>query len=313
MDKVKISVVIASYNGAEFLIEQLDSIRNQTMPPDELIICDDRSKDDTVKVAEKYINENNLVKSWRIIVNEHNMGYADNFDNAAKQASGELIFFSDQDDVWNPDKIELMTKIMDEHPKCKVLCSDYTPWYTGENPPQAPKSVIDRMPDNGVLEEVVLKKKSVYIGALGCCMCVRRQFYSDISSYRFNGWAQDDRMWKMAQCAHGCLILHKNLIKHRIHGNNTSTYGKYHTVERRVKLFSDMLEAEKQMLKYLSDNKAEKKEIKLIERHISMMEKRIVLLRERKLFKSVSLIRFLPYYERKKSFLVEIYMALKSK
>lgn len=313
MDKVKISVVIASYNGAEFLIEQLDSIRNQTMPPDELIICDDRSKDDTVKVAEKYIIENNLVKSWRIIVNEHNMGYADNFDNAAKQASGELIFFSDQDDVWNPDKIELMTKIMDEHPKCKVLCSDYTPWYTGENPPQAPKSVIDRMPDNGVLEEVVLKKKSVYIGALGCCMCVRRQFYSDISSYRFNGWAQDDRMWKMAQCAHGCLILHKNLIKHRIHGNNTSTYGKYHTVERRVKLFSDMLEAEKQMLKYLSDNKAEKKEIKLIERHISMMEKRIVLLRERKLFKSVSLIRFLPYYERKKSFLVEIYMALKSK
>lgn len=313
MDKVKISVVIASYNGAEFLIEQLDSIRNQTMPPDELIICDDRSKDDTVKVAEKYINENNLVKSWRIIVNEHNMGYADNFDNAAKQASGELIFFSDQDDVWNPNKIELMTKIMDEHPKCKVLCSDYTPWYTGENPPQAPKSVIDRMPDNGVLEEVVLKKKSVYIGALGCCMCVRRQFYSDISLYRFNGWAQDDRMWKMAQCAHGCLILHKNLIKHRIHGNNTSTYGKYHTVERRVKLFSDMLEAEKQMLKYLSDNKAEKKEIKLIERHISMMEKRIVLLRERKLFKSVSLIRFLPYYERKKSFLVEIYMALKSK
>ena len=45
MDKVKISVVIASYNGAEFLVEQLESIRNQTMPPDELIICDDRSKD----------------------------------------------------------------------------------------------------------------------------------------------------------------------------------------------------------------------------------------------------------------------------
>ena len=55
MDKVKISVVIASYNGAEFLVEQLESIRNQTMPPDELIICDDRSKDDTVRVAEEYI------------------------------------------------------------------------------------------------------------------------------------------------------------------------------------------------------------------------------------------------------------------
>ena len=48
MDKVKISVVIASYNGSEFLVEQLDSIRSQTLPPDELIICDDLSKDNTV-------------------------------------------------------------------------------------------------------------------------------------------------------------------------------------------------------------------------------------------------------------------------
>ena len=311
MDGIKISVVIASYNGSEFLVEQLDSIRNQTMPPDELIICDDRSSDDTVQVAERYIIENNLTDRWRVSINEQNLGYADNFDNAAKQASGELIFFSDQDDVWNLDKIEIMTKIMDKHSECKVLCSDYYPWYTGENAPQAPKSVIERMPDNGVLEEIKLNKKSVYIGALGCCMCVRREFYSNISSYRFSGWAQDDRMWKMAQCAHGCLILHKKLIKHRIHGNNTSTYGKYHTVERRVKLFSDMLEAEKQMKKYLSDNNAEKKEIKLINKHINLMEKRIALIDKKKLLKSISLIGYLPYYERKKSYLVELYMAIK--
>lgn len=313
MDKVKISVVIASYNGAEFLVEQLESIRNQTMPPDELIICDDRSKDDTVRVAEEYIKGHALERKWRVTINEHNMGYADNFDNAAKMASGELIYFSDQDDVWNLKKIELMTRIMDEHPECKVLCSDYIPWYTGENTPQAPKSVTDRMPDNGVLEKVKLKKRSVYIGALGCCMCVRRDFYKSISSYRFNGWAQDDRMWKMAQCAHGCLILHKNLIKHRIHGNNTSTYGKYHTVERRVKLFSEMLEAEKQMLKYLEDSKAETKETKLIKTHIDMMEKRIRLIRDRKILQVFPLIKYLSYYERKKSYFVELYMALKRK
>ena len=246
-----------------------------------------------------------------MFVNEHNKGYADNFDHAANQANGELIFFSDQDDVWNPEKIEIMTKIMDEHPECKVLCSDYIPWYTGENAPQAPKSVMDRMPDNGVLEEVKLKKKSVYIGALGCCMCVRREFYKNISSYRYNGWAQDDRMWKMAQCAHGCMILHNNLIKHRIHDNNTSTYGKYHTKAKRIKLFTEMQEAEKQMLKYLTDNKAEKKEINLVSKHISMMEKRISLLKDRKLLKAFSLVRYLPYYEKTKSYLVDIYIALK--
>ncbi len=311
MDKKKISVVIASYNGEEFLTEQLDSIRNQTLPPDELIICDDRSTDCTVKIAEEYIKQNKLENSWKVFVNESNLGYADNFDNAAKKASGELVFFSDQDDVWDLDKIEIMAGIMDGHPECKVLCSDYIPWYTGENAPKAPKSVMDRMPDNGALKEVKLKKRSIYIGALGCCMCVRNDFYNAINHYWFVGWAQDDRMWKMAQCAHGCLILHRNLIKHRIHGNNTSTYGKYHTKERRIKLFTQMLEAEKQMIRYLSDNNAEGKETKIIKKHINMMEKRIALIGKRKVLNSISLLGYLPYYERKKSYLVELYMALK--
>lgn len=311
MDKKKISVVIASYNGEEFLTEQLDSIRNQTLPPDELIICDDRSTDCTVKIAEEYIKQHKLENSWKVFVNESNLGYADNFDNAAKKASGELVFFSDQDDVWDLDKIEIMAGIMDGHPECKVLCSDYIPWYTGENAPKAPKSVMDRMPDNGALKEVKLKKRSIYIGALGCCMCVRNDFYNAINHYWFVGWAQDDRMWKMAQCAHGCLILHRNLIKHRIHGNNTSTYGKYHTKERRIKLFTQMLEAEKQMIRYLSDNNAEGKETKIIKKHINMMEKRIALIGKRKVLNSISLLGYLPYYERKKSYLVELYMALK--
>jgi len=311
MENFKVSVVIASYNGEKYLTEQLESIRKQTIPPDELIICDDLSKDNTVKVAEEYIRKHNLEGSWKVFINENNLGYADNFDNAAKKAKGELIFFSDQDDVWELDKIEIMVHIMDNHPECKVLCSDYIPWYTGENAPKAPKRIMSRMPDNGILEEVKLKKRSIYIGALGCCMCVRSDYYRAIGEYRFNGWAQDDRMWKMSQCSHGCLILHRNLIKHRIHGNNTSTYGKYHTKERRIKLFTQMLEAEKQMFRYLSDNENERKEIKLIKKHISMMEKRIDLIGKRKVLKSIPLLGALSYYERKKSYLVELYMALK--
>lgn len=313
MDKVRISVVIATYNGAEYLVEQLESIRNQTLPPDELIICDDRSKDDTYIVAEKYINEHGLQDSWHITVNEKNLGYAGNFDLAAQKANGELIFFSDQDDVWNRRKIEIMSKIMGEHRKCNVLCTDYLPWYTSENAPKAPKSITKKMPDNGVLETVKLKKKSVYIGALGCCMCVRRDFYHDISPYWFEGWAQDDRMWKMGLCAHGCLLLHKNLVKHRIHDNNTATYGKYHTIERRTKLFTHMLEADKQMLRYLKDNKSSKKEISVMEKHVAMMEKRISLLKDRKILICIPLVRYLSYYERIKSYIVELYMAIKGR
>ena len=308
-----ISVVMATYNGAGYIREQLDSIMNQSIRPNELIICDDRSTDNTVEVVRRYVTEHAYGGIIRVEVNENNLGYADNFDKAATLAQGDLIFFSDQDDTWNPDKIKIMMDLMEQHPECVVLCSDYYPWYDGENAPKAPKSVLERMPDNGVLENVKLAKRSVYIGALGCCMCVRRSFYSDISKYRFKGWAQDDRMWKMAQCAGGCLILHRNLINHRIHGSNTSTYGKYHTIDRRVKLFSEMLEAEKQMLAYLKDNGGTDAEKRLIEKHMNMMEKRIMLMRYRKIKNAIALIGYLPYYERKKSYLVELFMAIKGK
>lgn len=308
---MKISVVMATYNGEEFIKEQLDSIRLQTTAVDEVIMCDDGSSDNTVAVAKQYITEYNLSDSWKVVVNEKNLGYADNFNKVTLLATGDLIFFADQDDVWNENKVQIMADIMAEHEDCQVLCTDYVPWFYGENAQDAPKKVLDKMPDNGVLEKVSIAPKSLYIGAIGCCMCVRREFYHDIKKYWFDGWAQDDRMWKLAQCADGCYILHKNLIKHRLHGNNTSTYGKYHTVEKRVKLFEHMLLANMIMEKMLSDNCADQTELKIIQKHIKMMKNRIELLSNKRLMKCVPLMAYLRYYQEIKSYLVEIYLTLK--
>ncbi len=308
---MKISVVMATYNGAEFLVEQLESIRKQTKKIDELVICDDRSKDDTVTVAQSYIDKNNLQKQWKIIVNEENLGYANNFNKATLLATGDLIFFSDQDDIWREDKVQIMTDIMENHMDCQVLCTDYTPHYVGENAPTAPKKVLNKMPDNGDLEKISLTPKSIYIGAIGCCMCVRREFYENIREYWFDGWAQDDRMWKLAQCADGCYILHTNLIQHRLHANNTSTYGKYHTVEKRVKLFHHMLSAGQMMRRMLGDAGADGRKLKQMEIHNLMLQKRIELLEKRKILRTFGMVKYLGYYQEPKSLLVEAYLALK--
>ena len=306
-----ISIVLATYNGAQYIEEQLDSIAHQTLPPDELIICDDRSTDNTVEVVTNYINLHNLTDKWKIIVNETNLGYADNFDKVSNLATRDLIFFSDQDDTWRLDKISIMSEIMESHDDCQVLCTDYFPWYDSVDAPKAPKSTLKKMPDNNLLEKINLSKQSVYIGALGCCMCVRREFYSRISEYFFEGWAQDDRMWKMSQCADGCYILHSNLVNHRIHGHNTATYGKYHTIERRVKLFTDMLLADKQMLKYISTTTVSNKGATILRKHIEMMQLRIDLLSNKKYFNVLSLIKYIPYYEKKKSYAVDFLMAIR--
>lgn len=304
---------MATYNGEQHIIQQLDTIRNQTRKIDELIICDDRSADKTVPIVKDYIHKYGLTDSYSICVNEENLGYANNFHKATLLATGDLIFFSDQDDLWREDKVEIMTKIMEEHTDCQVLSSDYLPYYDGMEESKASKEALKKMPDNGKLEKINLSKKSIYIGALGCCMCVRREFYYNINQYWFDNWAQDDRMWRLSQCADGCYILHSRLIKHRIHANNTSTYGKYHTSERRLKLFKAMQNANEVMHKMLLDKGAEKKLISIMEKHIFMMKKRIGMLERRNVFKAVSLLVYLPYYQEVKSFIVEIYMIIRKK
>ena len=103
----KISVALASYNGSRFITEQLDSIINQSIAPDEIIVCDDCSTDATFEILEKYANEHSIVKAYR---NESNLGFIKNFEKAAKLCTGDLILFSDQDDIWTNDHIELLTK-----------------------------------------------------------------------------------------------------------------------------------------------------------------------------------------------------------
>lgn len=308
---MSVSVVMATYNGEKYIQEQLDSIRTQSVSPDEVIICDDCSTDNTVKVVEKYIKLYKLENKWKIYKNEYNLGYADNFNKVAEMANGTFVLFADQDDIWLNNKIEISIETMQKYQDCQVLCTDYEPFLDGEEVPKPPRSVLKQMPNNGTLEKITLNKKSVYIRALGCCMCIRKTFLQDVEKYWFDGWAQDDRMWRLAQCADGCYLLHLNLVRHRIHGNNTSTYGKYHTVEKRIQLFENMQEANKQMLQMLKDSDEEKNKILLIDMHIKMMQLRIFMLKRKKIWNSIQLIAFLPYYQKQRSLLVEIYLIIK--
>ena len=302
-----VSVVMATYNGADFIEEQLDTIREQTRPADELIVCDDGSTDKTVEVVRSYISRHGLEEKWHVYENPDNLGFANNFNHAASLASGDLMFFSDQDDRWNPDKIRIMEKIMLEHEDCVVLCSDYLPWAPDDPAFEAPKSIRDKMPDNGKLEKIEMSNRSLYIGAIGCCMCVRNAFFKCAEQFWFDGWAQDDRMWRLAQCADGLYVLHSNLIWHRIHANNTSTFGNYHGRAKRAELFKKMLFACEQSEKAAAEFSASAGNMKILSSHTVMMKRRCEMLEERKPRYALKLIKFLKYYQNYRSYLVDLY------
>ncbi len=120
---MKISVVMATYNGEAFLNEQLDSILKQTLMPDEILICDDCSSDNTWSILESYqIRYPELI---HIYSNRKNIGYEKNFLNLIKKVSGDITFLSDQDDIWYPYKIERMYQVFEQNANILTLSAAY--------------------------------------------------------------------------------------------------------------------------------------------------------------------------------------------
>ena len=99
-----ISIALCTYNGARFLQEQLDSFRAQTRQPDELVVFDDSSQDATAEIIEKFSRDAPFPVTLH--VNPETLGSTRNFESAISACTGDIIFLSDQDDVWLPHKIE---------------------------------------------------------------------------------------------------------------------------------------------------------------------------------------------------------------
>ena len=92
VNKMKISIVMATYNGELYIEKQLASICNQTVPPDEIIISDDRSSDNTISIIKSFINKNNIAQKTNIYVNNTQLGFAKNFLNAINIFSSILQY-----------------------------------------------------------------------------------------------------------------------------------------------------------------------------------------------------------------------------
>ena len=99
-----VSVAMATWNGEQHLREQLESIGRQTLLPCELVVSDDASTDATIEIIEQFARTAPF--PVRVHAGQDRIGVGENFMRAAQRCSGDLIAFSDQDDVWLPEKLE---------------------------------------------------------------------------------------------------------------------------------------------------------------------------------------------------------------
>jgi len=117
-----ISVAMATYNGGEYLAEQLASIAHQEHLPDELVVCDDGSSDGTVGVLREFA----AVAPFpvRLEIHAHNRGSTASFGSAIARCRGEIIFLADQDDVWAPQKVGRLAEVLAREPGVGFAFSD---------------------------------------------------------------------------------------------------------------------------------------------------------------------------------------------
>lgn len=203
-----LSVCMPTYNGEQFIRMQLDSILAQLAPGDELIVSDDSSTDGTVGIIESYCDERiRLLKGNGF----HSPIY--NLENALKEARGDYIFLSDQDDEWAKDKVAVCLEYLRE---CDLLVHD-AEVVDGTGSQIAESFFRLNHTRDGRLYNLLKN------GYLGCCMCFTRTLLEDVLPFP-EGLPMHDIYIGNYAAFNGYKIrfVPDRLIRYRRHGNNAS-------------------------------------------------------------------------------------------
>ena len=308
---MKISVVMTLYNGEQYLLPQLESILQQTRKVDEVIICDDGSKDSSVQMLEEFIEKNELSPAWKLHINEKNLGYANNFINGMSYVTGDVVFFADQDDVWMAEKVEKSMAVMEKNPAIDLLCSEFEVLTCSDDAPTIQKFFLQYMNGSGEVEQLHLNEKTIFIGSEGCVMCFRRTFFEEIKGYHFDGWAHDEFLWKLAMAKGTCYYYHKPLIQRRMHSGNVSKR-KMRDLQKRILFLENLKRGHEKMLELGKVTGLSDADVKLIEKNIRSVDLRIALLAEKKYFNTLKLLLFYSKnYHSRRAIPVELLMAMK--
>lgn len=217
-----ISIAMTTYNGAQFVEAQLRSILEQSRQPDEIIICDDGSGDDTVNIIRRIIQTSGTDRI-RLVENEQNLGYIRNFYKAISLTKGDYIFLADQDDIWHREKIEKSMAVM-ERTGAAAICTR--------------SRLIDRdgreMDDNGFIISVLLARMKQELApvsffdlvienvAQGCTYCFTKEVREKYLALNSRQLIHDHQIMFIASLVGKVYACAEPLIDYRIHGSNSA-------------------------------------------------------------------------------------------
>ena len=227
---MKSSVVVTTYNGGDYIIEQLKSIQNQTQKIDELIIVDDVSKDNTVELINSFISNENI-KNWKVYINQENKGWKQNFRDALEKSTGDIVFLCDQDDIWSPKKISTMMDVLNCNKDILLLTSNYEAFYDNSNDIIKIHGVKK---NTGKIQRINIEKNHLNVMRPGCTYAIRRDFLKFVLEHDFSSAGHDAILWRWAIVKNALYMVETPLIKYRRHSNNATISNKKIALSSRI-------------------------------------------------------------------------------
>ena len=212
---MKTSVALCTYNGEKYLRKQLDSILEQTVAVDEIVICDDLSTDATLSILNQY--KETFPNIFKIHANEKNLRSVKNFEKAISLCENEIVFLCDQDDMWIPEKVEVILNQFKISPELQVIATNA--FIINDDEDMLNVSTIYDIPSKTTKEmkEILFFHQNFCTGAT---MAVRKEFANCIMPFPpENLFHHDEWIALKASLKNQLLFLNDRLIKYRIHQN----------------------------------------------------------------------------------------------
>lgn len=216
-----ISVCLTSFNGSKYIKEQIQSILIQLNDDDELIVSDDSSSDDTINIIKSI--QDKRIKLYENMKFKH---YTPNFEFAISKAQGDYIFLSDQDDVWLPDKVEIMLKHLMFY---DLVVSDC--YIVDQN-----LNIINTSFYNGKYNRSGFIRNFIHNHFLGCTLAFKKKLLKIILPFPENILSHESWIGLNAEFFFKTHFIENKLILYRRHENNHSNTLKGSTLSTKQKI-----------------------------------------------------------------------------
>ncbi len=232
-----ISVALCTYNGEKYIEKQLNSILNQTLTVDEIVICDDCSSDKTITILNSF--KEKYPSIFRIYSNPENLRSNKNFEKAISLCTGDFIFLSDQDDLWKPEKVETIIGVFNSNPSAEGVFSDAI--FVDENDSEIHKEMslwesvcfFDRQNDIPInLYESLLNLGNFLTGAT---LCIKKEVIPFCIPFQtVDTFIHDEWLAYVLSKRNTLFLTKEKLISYRLHSNQQLGVGKIKDARKKI-------------------------------------------------------------------------------